>query len=298
MDPRDAGSSSALASLPFGRFFGRLAEEHALAGFVLTRMVPTVPKREIRRHQHAEGHFVFVLRGAYETGARPAAGRPDAPLLIYNPPGTEHADCFAPGDLERCAFATLSVAAPTLAAIETEVEMPPTAVCLSPSAAGLVRRILDEARGLQGDDGRSASILDGLCVDLLLRTGIERDRAKGAPGWLVRARELLRDTNLEDGARSVGEIAGALGVHPVHLARCFRRHFGVTPGEYLRRCRLDRAGRLLRQSALGLAEVAAATGFADQSHFSHAFRRRFGVGPGAFRRAEVASEQDRRSPRP
>jgi len=55
--------------------------------------------------------------------------------------------------------------------------------------------------------------------------------------------------------------------------------FGLTPGEYLRRCRLDRARWLLRRSSAGLADIAAATGFTDQSHFSNAFRKGFGVSP-------------------
>lgn len=42
-----------------------------------------------------------------------------------------------------------------------------------------------------------------------------------------------------------------------------------------RNLRLDRAAQLLRRMRVGLAEVAGATGFADQSHLSNAFRRRF-----------------------
>ena len=59
----------------------------------------------------------------------------------------------------------------------------------------------------------------------------------------------------------------------------------MTPGEYLRRCRLERARRLMQRSAAPLAEIAAAAGFSDQSHFSNAFRKIFGVSPGAFRRS-------------
>ena len=146
----------------------------------------------------------------------------------------------------------------------------------------LVRQLLAEARGR---DALSACVTEELCLELLQRTGVPRDATgSGAPVWLLRARELLRDTCFGAAPRSVGEIAGELGVHPVHLARRFRTAFGLAPGEYLRRCRLDRARRMMQRTAAPLAEIAAAAGFADQSHFSNAFRKQFGVTPRAFRR--------------
>jgi len=81
-------------------------------------------------------------------------------------------------------------------------------------------------------------------------------------------------------------------VHPVHLAAAFRRHFGCTPGAYLRRARVERAAAMLKRR-LSLAEVALRCGFADQSHMTHAFRRTLGVTPGMLRGdSEVASVQD------
>jgi AraC family transcriptional regulator len=236
---------------------------------------------------HEEAHFVFVLRGWYETSARPAHGSP-WPRLVYTPPGTAHRDCFAEEDLSRSEFATLSVSSPALAAVEAETSLPAEAVCLPDSAVGLARRILAESEGSLGSRSRddlSACITEALCLELLQRTGAEPDPAESrAPAWLRRARELLRDTCLDEGPRSVREIADELGVHPVYFARRFRQSFGMTPGEYLRRCRLDRARWLLRRSSAGLAEIAAATGFTDQSHFSNVFRKGFGVSPGVYRR--------------
>jgi AraC family transcriptional regulator len=74
-------------------------------------------------------------------------------------------------------------------------------------------------------------------------------------------------------------------VHPVTLARAFRRSFGCTVGEYLRRLRIERATEQLAGGDTPLAEIALAAGFADQSHFSNVFRRRTGMSPSAFRRA-------------
>lgn len=281
--------------MPFGRFFGRAVEEREVAGFTLARFVPTVPKSQVQWHLHEEAHFVFILSGRYETSARPARDS-HGPHLVYSPPGTAHRDCFAEEDLSRSAYVTLSVSPPAFAAVAAETRLPEEAVCLPEPAVGLMRQILVEFRGLLGSPGspnRSNAqdcllehVTEALCLELLQRTGAEPGaEMTSTPAWLRRARELLRDTRFDEGPRSVREIAGELGVHPVYLARRFRQSFGMTPGEYLRRCRLERARWLLRRSSAGLAEIAAATGFSDQSHFSHAFRKGFGVSPGAYRRS-------------
>jgi AraC family transcriptional regulator len=269
--------------LPFGRFFGRAAVERELRGFRLAQFTPTLANRQVEPHRHDEAHFVFVLRGRYETSAAPATGGA-SPRIVYSPPGTSHRDCFAEEtDLSRAAFATLSISAVALVEVETETKLPVKGVCVGESAVPLVRQLLAEAGG---QDELSCCVAEGLCLELLQRTGEPRDATVGAaPAWLRRARELLRDTCLDAAPRSVGEVAAVLGVHPVHLARRFRAEFGLSPGEYLRRCRLERARRWMRRSTSPLAEIAAAAGFVDQSHFTHAFRRAYGVSPAAYRRA-------------
>jgi AraC family transcriptional regulator len=74
------------------------------------------------------------------------------------------------------------------------------------------------------------------------------------------------------------ELAVEANVHPVHLTRTFRRRIGVTPGAYVQRVRLERAVAQLA-SGSSLAEVALASGFADQSHFSRVVRASLGVTP-------------------
>lgn len=277
-----AGGNGQVPQLPFGRFFGRPTAEREVGGFRLAQFTPTLANREVAAHRHDEAHFVFVLHGRYETSAAlPPDGSP--PRIVYSPPGTSHRDCFvAATDLATAAFATLSIDSRTMAEVETESKLPAKGVCVGESAVPLVRRLLSEARGV---DALSTWVSEELCLELLQRTGATRASTGSAvPAWLSRARDLLRDSAFSFGPRSVGEIARELGVHRVHLARRFRAAFGLSPGEYVRRCRLDRAQRMLVGSAAPLAEIAAAAGFADQSHFSNAFRRQFGASPRAFRR--------------
>jgi AraC-like DNA-binding protein len=71
------------------------------------------------------------------------------------------------------------------------------------------------------------------------------------------------------------------GLSRFELARQFRRCLGTSPHRYATMRRLDRARRLIASASL--AEVAAACGFADQSHMTRQFKQAYGVSPGAWR---------------
>jgi AraC family transcriptional regulator len=73
-------------------------------------------------------------------------------------------------------------------------------------------------------------------------------------------------------------------VHPAHLARVFRRHFGSSPGGYVRRLRIERAQVALATTDEPIAAIALSAGFASQAHFTHAFHRMVGIPPGTYRR--------------
>ena len=80
------------------------------------------------------------------------------------------------------------------------------------------------------------------------------------------------------------EVCRRARVEASTARRLFRRALRVSPSAYYLRLRLERARTLLRYSRLGMAEIAAATGFADASSFSHAFKRVFGLPPSHARR--------------
>jgi AraC family transcriptional regulator len=80
------------------------------------------------------------------------------------------------------------------------------------------------------------------------------------------------------------DLAHQVGYSPDHLARMFKKSFGVPLYQYVLRRRVERAKGLLRDRSHSIAEVALACGFATQSHFTAAFKARIGVTPGAYRR--------------
>ncbi|WP_334043944.1 AraC family transcriptional regulator [Burkholderia ambifaria] len=78
---------------------------------------------------------------------------------------------------------------------------------------------------------------------------------------------------------TLGDVAQAAGLSPFHAARLFTRTTGMPPHAWRNQLRLQRALAPLR-AGVSIAEVAAASGFVDQSHFTRHFKRMFGVPPG------------------
>lgn len=81
------------------------------------------------------------------------------------------------------------------------------------------------------------------------------------------------------------EIASAAYLSEYHFARLFKQITGVTPHVYLANVRLERARKLLADTALPISEIASMVGYQSQSHFSKMFRSVTGVTPRAYREA-------------
>jgi AraC-like DNA-binding protein len=115
-----------------------------------------------------------------------------------------------------------------------------------------------------------------------------RPRSK-RPSWLDTLIELVRDggrpPSLRDAARLVGR-------HPVYVARAFRRHTGLSLGEYVRRLRIVEAAAAVFAGERSVSRIAADVGFADQSHLTRVFRDALGLPPGAARATLGSPVQD------
>lgn len=139
-------------------------------------------------------------------------------------------------------------------------------------------------RELCRQDDLTSLAVESLCLEMLVSTSrLQRIGNESAPAWLSRTVEYLRARFLEQ--LSIRELSDVAGVSPGHFSREFRRLYGMSAAEYLRRLRLEWAAERLRKPDDSLAEIAFAAGFADQSHFTRRFKRQFGVTPAAFRAA-------------
>lgn len=150
------------------------------------------------------------------------------------------------------------------------------------SRGGPVARLAVEMeRECRVADELTPLAVEGLVLQLLAVIARGEREVRGASRSLQRVFARIEAEFAEP--LSIAQLARDEGIHPVYLARAFRRLHGCGPADYLRRLRIDHAARLLSQTDLPLARVAAAVGYADQSHFHRQFRRRMGATPGAYR---------------
>jgi AraC family transcriptional regulator len=104
--------------------------------------------------------------------------------------------------------------------------------------------------------------------------------AHADPRAAVRARRLLDDPEQH---LTVSALAQSMNVHPIHLARQFRRTYGVSLREYRTIQLVRRAAILVLGTKAPLSQIAHECGFADHSHMCRAFRRVAGWSPSRLR---------------
>jgi AraC-like DNA-binding protein len=91
-------------------------------------------------------------------------------------------------------------------------------------------------------------------------------------------------------------LAAEARLSAYHFARAFKQSGGVTPRHFVLERRLAKARELLVRGGLSLSQIAAAVGFADQSHFTRRFRDLEGISPGQFRRLRQETDTSYSSP--
>jgi AraC family transcriptional regulator len=268
--------STVLSCVSAGETFGEVLRVREVPGFLL-RESRYPAGAELPSHRHAGFYFAYTVRGEMVERTPQGVRRHPAASLHFHPSGEPHS-----GRIGADGLTSLSIIpSPRLAArlgAKHDVMEGPRAALLSGLAARCRREV-------HATDGASDLALESLGLELLARWMRLGSDARG-PRWLAETRDYLhahRDRRVR-----LGELAGLAGVHEVYLVRAFRRRFGVTPGAYQRRLRVEEARRVLVQEpGLPLVDVALGAGFANQAHFGRVFRALTGESPGAYRRARA-----------
>jgi AraC family transcriptional regulator len=221
----------------------------------------------IREHAHSWPLISLFVLGGYWNRTEAGERRIDEPSAVYYRAGTFHRNTASINGFEQL-----------------EIEFDPA--WLRPS-------VLPDAPVLHwigGDAGRNARRLARICSAAngadSVREGLRRLLAqspqdsswKRAP-WITDARRRLE---ADPSLRAV-ELAREFDRHPSWLGAVYSYTMGEGLPESAARFRLERACRLLRESDLPLAHVAAEAGFCDQSHMNRTFRRILERTPSAVR---------------
>ena len=143
-----------------------------------------------------------------------------------------------------------------------------------------------------GADSVVHALLDVVFTYALRQIALQRGASRTGWSHAVRDVQIRRALTLmhEDIAYrwTLEELAQRAGLSRTVLAERFRDAMGDTPLNHLRTLRMQRAMKLLSESARNLETVAAAVGYQDAFSFSKVFKRIVGVAPKAFRQRDAA----------
>lgn len=259
-----------------GDFIGRLCKEIDLRDFTVKEIVDRA-EEEVPRHTHEGAHFLLIIDGLYITSARGVDHLCSSSALIFNPPGTTHCDRF---HSKGGRFLTVSIKPDAPGCGQSSMGLAEHPVGFSGGEVSWLGLAL--YKEFRKPDEMSPIVMEGLALELVGRTLRSRIKSDASPPrWLQLANQLINDRFAEP--LTVSEIARSVGSHPVYLVRAFRKHYGLTVGEYLRKLRVEFACRQMSRTDAPLAHVAAAAGFYDQSHFTRTFKRLTGMTPTEYR---------------
>jgi AraC family transcriptional regulator len=260
-----------------GLFHGQILRKRDIAAFTLSESA-YLPETRLPKHSHERSYFCFLLHGTYTEsyGNKMRECRPST--VVFHPPDEAHANHFLNegGRLFR-----FELDHDWLKSVrERSGALTDPADQTGGALAWLTMKLYTEFRH---PDHATPLAIEGLVLEIVAQLARQKTMSseRQPPRWLGVALEFIRahfEMDLE-----LRSIAASAGVHPVHLARVFRRFNGCTVGDYLRRLRIESASRRLAASDAPLTEVALRCGFADQSHFSKSFKAATGWTPAQYR---------------
>ncbi len=261
---------------PAGSLHGSSIVQRRVGGFLVTEGT-YAPSQAIGRHEHELASVCVVLAGGYEEGFGQRRRRADPGVVIVHPEGETHEEAHDP---IRAKLLTIEVDASLLRDLRPAIRAFDDAWHRTDytTAAWAYRICFEIARA----DNASALMAESSILDMLGDLDRIRLPEAGKSAWLSRVRDYL-EAEFQY-APAMSELSDLAGVHPVYLARAFRRRFGCSIGEYVRRLQVGRAALLLEDEACSLSMVAAEAGFADQSHMTRRMGEQTGLTPGAWRR--------------
>jgi AraC family transcriptional regulator len=260
-----------------GAFYGQTLRSYRTGELALAEC-SYPPQFEAPRHAHERAYCYLMLKGSCTETCGGPIRTIAAPALVLLPAGEVHSNRWPAGG--GCFHVEFS-----LRWLQRVREHSPVLDRAAEFRGGapvwLASRLYAE---LREPDAVSPLAVEGLALELVSRAARDTagERTRRSPPWLRRAEEFLAARFRH--SLTLAELAGAVDVHPVHLATVFRRYLHCTPGEYIRRRRIEYACGQLVRTAAPLAEIALNAGFCHQSHFCRVFKAVTGMTPGAYRR--------------
>lgn len=132
------------------------------------------------------------------------------------------------------------------------------------------------------EPGRVRHIIEKRMVDTVLRMRSDL-LERGARSMMEEIERLIRE---RQGNITLTECASALQVHPSYIWKLLKAEKGKSFSDYLEQYKLEEAKRLLLETDLTVAQIAARLNYTNAQNFIRFFSKSTGTTPGKFRKQE------------
>ena len=277
-----AASGSPGTHLRGGEFYSPI-QARVRTSDVLLSELRQPGSRNVPRHEHELAYVTVILQGDYLEGDHGQLAEMRPFTAIFNPAGTAHSTVIGPSG---ASFFTVELRADNLDYLGIRLPRRTTfdrgaGAMLWPGLRLYSAFKTQTADVVLQEKVEQENVLEAHVLEMLGVIAVFEAPGKTAPRWFARVKDRLHEGFREP--LRMRDLALEAGVHPVHLARVFRKLERRTPGEYQQGLQVRAACELLRHAEWPLAAIAGECGFADQSHFTRVFRKMTGTTPARFR---------------
>lgn len=236
------------------------------------------------RHWHEEYQFCLIQTGGGELHYRGARHDTPSTSLFIVHPGEVHSNHTEIG----CSFRSIYVEPELIRGVVSDVAGFKQNLPFFPNPLIYDKEIIAGYLSLHLSRKNDATTLEResavieMLTKLFTRYAQEKPRLK-LPGKEHKAVKKAREyiTEYQDQNISLKELARLSNLSPFHLTRVFTKEVGMPPHAFQTQARVATAKNLIR-GGFPLSEIAAMTGFADQSHFIRHFKRLLKITPGEY----------------
>lgn len=155
---------------------------------------------------------------------------------------------------------------------------------LSQPAVTLLQQMLrEQERMAPYADDMIAAQLTQLLLTTLRQQDLPAQKIK-ASNSLNSENEIIRRAQQYIGARireklTVPHVARMVDVSPSYMTALFHKNLQISPGEYIRRIKIQESKQMIREGNMNFTEIAAALHYSTVHHFSRQFKEKFGITP-------------------
>lgn len=152
-------------------------------------------------------------------------------------------------------------------------------------AVSLIQQMLREQERMDEYSGDMILCQLTMLLALLMRQAQSPSEAKlqtsnaiHSENEIIRRAQIYVSTHIRE-KMSVPLLARQVDVSPSYLTALFHKNLQISPGEYIRRIKLQESKQMIRENNLNFTEIATALQYSTVHHFSRQFKEKFGITP-------------------